>query len=255
MTRVTEDKLNIEVFDAIKVETPSNVIVDQIRRLIADGTLKPGTQLPSERELSERFRVGRGHIRKALAKLEFYGILKTVPHRGTIVARIGVKAIEGLLSNILQLEKPDIRSLLETRSILETSAAALAAERATDEEVKELEACLDEYRRKAEQRLPALEEDHLFHLKLASLSRNSALLSLISLITPDIIAMNLAFKERDEARFQRTIEEHEAIAKAVAARDPYGARSAMEAHMAESTRRRLPSDGSAEPGAPRGGTR
>ncbi|HET6451910.1 MAG TPA: FCD domain-containing protein [Spirochaetia bacterium] len=239
---MSDDKLDAGVFDAIKVETPANIIVDQIRRLIADGTLKPGTRLPSERELSERFRVGRGHIRKALAKLEFYGILRTVPHRGTIVARIGVKAIEGLLSNILQLEKPDIRSLLETRAILESSAAALAAERGSPEELKDLAAALDDYRRKAEQRLPALEEDHLFHLKLAAMSGNSALLSLISLITPEIIAMNLTFKERDEARFQRTITEHEAIVRAVAARDPAAARAAMEVHMTESARRRLPTE-------------
>jgi GntR family transcriptional repressor for pyruvate dehydrogenase complex len=252
---MSDNRLDIEVFDAINIESPSTVIVNQIRGLIADGTLKPGTRLPSERELSERFRVGRGHIRKALARLEFYGILKTVPHKGTIVARIGVKAIEGLLSNILQLEKPDIRSLLETRAILETSAAALAAERATAEELGELEACLDDFRQKAARRLPAMEEDHLFHLKLAAMSKNSALLSLISLITPDIIAMNRNFKERDEARFQRTIEEHDAIAGAVAARDPAAARAAMETHMAESARRRLPFEGGPEPAVGRGGQR
>ncbi len=237
-----DDKLDIEVFDAIEVETPSNVIVNQIRSLIADGTLKPGTRLPSERELSERFGVGRGHIRKALARLEFYGILKTVPHRGTIVARIGVKAIEGLLANILQLENPDIRSLLETRAILETNAAALAAERATAEEVKELETCLDDFRQKAERQLPTLEEDHLFHLKLAAMSKNSALLSMISLITPDIIAMNRNFKERDYARFQKTIDEHVAIVHAVVLRDPAAARAAMQEHMTQSARRRLVED-------------
>jgi GntR family transcriptional repressor for pyruvate dehydrogenase complex len=249
-----DDRLDIEVFDAIKIETPSTVIVNQVRALIADGTLRPGTKLPSERELSERFGVGRGHIRKALAKLEFYGILKTVPHKGTIVARIGVKAIEGLLSNILQLEKPDVRSLLETRAILETSAAALAAERATAEDLRELETCLDDFRQKASRRLPTMEEDHLFHLKLAAVSKNSALLSFISLLTPDIIAMNRNFKERDEERFQRTIEEHEAIIRAVGARDPAAARAAMEAHMAESAKRRLPADGGEQHGAGRGGS-
>jgi GntR family transcriptional repressor for pyruvate dehydrogenase complex len=241
-----DDKLDIEVFDAIEVETPSNMIVNQIRSLIADGTLKPGTRLPSERELSERFRIGRGHIRKALAKLEIYGILKTEPHRGTIVARIGVKAIEGLLSNILQFEKPDIRSLLETRAILETNAAALAAERATAEEVRELEALLGDFRQNAERRLPTLEEDHLFHLKLAAMSKNSALLSMISLLTPEFIDLNRNFKERDDARFLRIIEEHAAIARAVALRDPASARAAMEAHMTQSARRRLAEDNGSE---------
>jgi GntR family transcriptional regulator, transcriptional repressor for pyruvate dehydrogenase complex len=244
--RLNDDRLNIDVFDEIKVETPANAVVNQIRNLIADGTLKPGTRLPSERELAERLRVGRGHIRKALSKLEFYGILKTVPHKGTIVAQIGVKAIEGLLSNILQLEKPDIRSLLETRAILETNAVALAAQRGTPEEMRELERCLEDFRQKAERRQPTLEEDHLFHLKLAAMTKNAALLSLISLLTPDIIAMNRKFKERDDAHFQRTIDEHDAILRAVVARDPASARAAMETHMRNSARRRLQDQASRE---------
>jgi GntR family transcriptional repressor for pyruvate dehydrogenase complex len=233
-------RLAVENFEAITIEEPSTVIINQIRAFLADGTLRPGTRLPSERELAERFGVGRGHIRKALAKLEFYGILKTLPQKGTIVASIGVRAIEGLLANMLELSKPDVHSLLETRAILEIGSAALAAERGSVQEGIALEACLEEYRRKAAQGLPTLEEDHLFHLKLATMSKNSTLLSLISLITPDIIAMNRNFKERDGERFRMTIEEHEAIVRAVVARDPVAARAAMERHMAESARRRLP---------------
>jgi GntR family transcriptional regulator, transcriptional repressor for pyruvate dehydrogenase complex len=234
-----ENRLAVEKFEAIDIKDPASIIIDQIRGLLADGTLKPGVSLPSERELAERFGVGRGHIRKALAKLEFYGILKTIPKKGTIVASIGLKAIEGLLSSILQFEKPELRYLLETRTVLEVSSAGFAAQRASKEEIDELKSCLEDFRNKAEQGLPAMEEDHLIHLKIASLSKNTVLLSLISLITPDIIAMNKNFLEQDEKRFQRTIEEHEAIVAAIAAKDPDAARSAMGLHMAMSTKRRI----------------
>jgi GntR family transcriptional repressor for pyruvate dehydrogenase complex len=235
-----EKRLDVDKFQAVRVDDPANIIIDQIRRLIADGTLVPGVSLPSERELSERFGVGRGHIRKALAKLEFYGILKTIPNKETIVASIGVKAIEGLLTNILRIEKPDLVSLLETRSILEVNAAGLAAARAGKDDIVELERCFSDFREKAERGSPAIEEDHLFHLKIAQLSRNSVLLSLISLLTPDIIAMNKNFAERDKDRFQKTIREHEAILRAIAAGNSDLSRREMEAHMAMSAKRRMP---------------
>ena len=64
-------------FTELEFKKPSDLIISQIRRLITEGVLKPGDRLPPERELAERFAVGRGHVRDAIKKLEFYGILKT----------------------------------------------------------------------------------------------------------------------------------------------------------------------------------
>ncbi|CAB1081466.1 hypothetical protein D1AOALGA4SA_9118 [Olavius algarvensis Delta 1 endosymbiont] len=60
--------------------------------------------------------------------LEFYGILKTLPQSATYVAGLGVKALEGLIANVLALDQNDINSLLETREILEINAASRADE-------------------------------------------------------------------------------------------------------------------------------
>ena len=103
---------------AIEVERPAELIVGQLRRLLASGELKPGDRLPAERDLAEQFKVGRSHVREALQRLEFYGILQTLPQSGTVVARLGVAALEGLISNVLAFDRDDIAGLLETRIVL-----------------------------------------------------------------------------------------------------------------------------------------
>ena len=85
----------LENFSEITVETPVDKIIRQIRSLITSGQLNSGDKLPPERKLAERLGVSRTHVRDAIRKLEFYGILKTLPQSGTVVAGIGITALEG----------------------------------------------------------------------------------------------------------------------------------------------------------------
>ena len=218
-------------FKSVRIEKPSDAIIGQIRELIGSGVLKPGDRLPSERSLSERMDISRGHVREALQRLEFYGILKTMPQKGTVVSSLGVKALEGLISNVLRLEKDDFASLMETRALLETHAARLAAERRTDTEYAELERVLEAFRNRLEAGEQGLEEDLLFHLKIAELCRNSVLMSLISLITPDIIRVSMERRICDNKRSLEAFHEHEAVLKAVKERDGERAAAAMGFHM------------------------
>ena len=122
-------------FQEIVVETPVDKIIGQIRGLISSGQLNPGDKLPSERKLAEKLGVGRTHVRDAIAKLEFYGILKTLPQSGTIVEGIGITALEGLITDVLKLEESEFVDLVETRTLLETQAARTAAIRRTTEDL------------------------------------------------------------------------------------------------------------------------
>ena len=72
-------------FTEIVIEKPVDKIINQIKQLISSGQLKPGDKLPSERMLSERFGIGRTNVRDAIRKLEFYGILKTLPLCGSVL--------------------------------------------------------------------------------------------------------------------------------------------------------------------------
>jgi GntR family transcriptional repressor for pyruvate dehydrogenase complex len=221
--------------------TPDVVLLERLRKVIAAGSLAPGDRMPSERLLAERYGLSRGYVRKALKKLEFYGILRTRPQSGTVIAGLGGKALAGLIASILTIDDhEDIAELMEMRAVLEVHATGMAARRGSRQQLADIRRAQAEFEQKARGGERALEEDHLFHLAVARACGNDVTVSLISLLTPEIIAMNRDFREADPRRFARTIAEHRRIVRAVLARDEAGAARAMAHHMEMSRRRRLP---------------
>lgn len=215
---------------AIAVERPSELIIRQLRQLLASGDLKPGDRLPAERDLARQFNVGRSHVREALKRLEFYGILQTLPQSGTVVARLGVRALEGLIANVLAFDRDDIAALLETRIVLEIETARRAAERATRADVTAIRAAQDAFCRRASAGDPALEEDLTLHLAIAAAARNAVLASLVGLITPDIMRHHGEKATCSRARLREVIDEHHAICTAIERHDPERAALAMAEH-------------------------
>ncbi|WP_370087981.1 FadR/GntR family transcriptional regulator [Ekhidna sp.] len=218
-------------FSQIQVETPVDKIIRQIRDLITSGQLKAGDRLPSERKLSEKLGVGRTHLRDALRKLEFYGILKTLPQSGTVVAGIGMAALEGLITDMLHVEGRDFKSLVETRVILETNIAQLAAEKRTDQDIIEIENALNAHRIKIDRNEDAVEEDLLFHLKLTEASKNSVLKSLMLIITPDIMQYFKKHNVCGEGRAQIAVEQHEQLLQYIVDKNPDKAAEAIKDHL------------------------
>jgi len=218
-------------FQEIVIEKPEDKIIRQIRSLITSGQLKPGDKLPPERKLAEKLGVGRSYVRDAIRKLEVYGILRTLPQSGTVVAGIGIAALEGLISNVLQLEDSHFTSLVETRVLLETESARLAAIRRTDEDIENLKQALEAYKKKVKNDEQAVEEDLMFHLKIAEASKNSVLRSLMLIITPDIIHNFRKLEVCKDGRFYRALEEHEAILQHLIEQKPDAAALAMRDHM------------------------
>lgn len=218
-------------FQEINLETPVDRIIRQIRSLITSGQLKPGDRLPPERKLAEKLGVGRTNVRDAIKKLEVYGILKTLPQSGTIVAGIGITALEGLISDVLKIENSDFGSLIETRVLLETASARLAAERRTAEDVQNMQKALQAYEEKVNHGLQAVEEDLIFHLKIAEASKNSVLKSLMLIITPDIINNFIHLDVCKDGRFYTALEEHKIILEHIIAQQPQKAANAMQQHL------------------------
>ena len=218
-------------FEEISLAKPSDKIIDQIRNLIRTGQLNPGDKLPPERKLVEQFGVGRGHVRDALKKLEFYGILKTLPQNGTVVSGLGVKALEGLISNVLQIEDPDFHSLVETRTMLEVKAVSLAAERRTEEDLIQISNALSEFRTKVESEEAGVEEDLMFHLKIAEASKNTVLRSLSMIIFPDMVKYSQRLNICGDGRYHQSLQEHEEILEFIQAKNPEKAANAMRFHL------------------------
>ncbi|MDW3652038.1 MAG: FadR/GntR family transcriptional regulator [Bacteroidia bacterium] len=225
------DKGSKKFFQEISLAKPSDNIIDQIRNLIRTGQLNPGDKLPPERKLVEQFGVGRGHVRDALKKLEFYGILKTLPQNGTVVSGLGVKALEGLITNVLQIEDPDFHSLVETRTMLEVKAVSLAAERRTDEDLVQISNALSEFRKKVEMEEAGVEEDLMFHLRIAEASKNSVLRSLSMIIFPDMVKYSQRLNICGDGRFYQSLQEHEEILEYIQEKNPEKAAKTMRFHL------------------------
>ena len=219
------------IFQEISFEKPSDKIIQQIRKLISAGQLKPGDKLPPERKLVEMFGVGRGHVREAIRKLEFYGILKTMPQSGTVVAGIGIMALEGLISDVLRVENSDFASLVDTRILLETHSARLAAKKRTEEDIQDIQHALHAYSTRVMNGEQSVEEDLMFHLKIAEASKNSVLKSLMLIITPDIISSFNKMEVCNKEQIQKAFEDHQTILKHIKKQEPELAAAAMYKHL------------------------
>ncbi|MDR0711269.1 MAG: FadR family transcriptional regulator [Prevotellaceae bacterium] len=217
----------------VVVEKPTDLIIRQIKNLIASGHLAPGDKLPSERKLSERFGVGRTYVRDAIKKLEFYGILRTLPQSGSVVAGLEISAIEGLISDVLKLENPTFYALAEARLILERSAAQLCAQRRTDDDIANIESALMLYEDKFynTMRQNLVEEDFMFHRSIAEGSKNSVLKSLLLIITPDLMNTYQRYNVCS-TKEQHTLDEHHALLECIKNKDSEKIAQVIDVHLA-----------------------
>lgn len=189
MGNTTEDKEKTIVDTIIKeYNKPEDIIIQSIREQLHSGELQPGMRLPAERKLVERYNVSRTHVREALRKLESYGIIETRPQSGSVIVGIGITALDGLLSDVLRLNEFDFAALAEMRVILEVNSARLCAERRTEEELRDIEAALQDYQTAyTDQQSDEINaKDFQLHRSIARGAQNSVLSSMMMLITPDI---------------------------------------------------------------------
>ncbi|MDA9584853.1 FadR family transcriptional regulator [Flavobacteriaceae bacterium] len=223
--------MKLEVLNKNENQKVHNLIIIGIRDLINFKNLEPGDKLPSERMLSEKFEVSRSNVREAIQKLEFYGLLKSRPQSGTFVANIGVTALNGMIEDILRLDEPDFKSLVETRILLELKTSRLAAIRRTEEDLVKLEEALQAYKTKVLNGDDAVQEDLLFHLAIAKASGNSTMNTFMLIITPEIITNFEKYHVCDKGLAQEGIAEHEEIYDAILKQDPQLAKEKMKVHF------------------------
>ena len=192
------------------------LVFEALREAIIDGRLRPGERL-MEIQLAEELGVSRTPIREAIRKLELEGFVVMVPRKGAYVADISTK---------------DIIDVFEIRAALEGLAAQLAAERATDEELEEMERMLVEIGEAIEARDVdrLVETDTRFHEVLFRASRNERLCQLISLLREQIQRFRIRTLSHP-ARMRVALEEHRSLVEALAQRDPELARRVAQEHI------------------------
>ena len=200
-------------------------VVDVLYEDLRTGMYKPGDRLPSEQELASSLGVGRSAVREAVRELLALNVLEIRPGRGTFVLRMRADLLLRPDSFHQALERNVALELLEVRMIVEPAAAALAATRATEADIKRLTRDVERLREAVHEK-PATKppEDLGFHLDLVRAAHNSALHRISSAI--------IAFYEHDEANPTiRDYNEHRAVLRAIEKRDPGAARRAVEGHL------------------------
>jgi len=223
--------MKIEILTKNENQEIQNDIITKMRDLMNHKNLEPGDKLPSERMLSEKFEVSRTNVREAIQKLEFYGILKSKPQSGTFVADIGQVAMNGMMEDILRLKDPDFKSLVETRILLELKTVRLAAQRRTDDDLRQMQNALEAYSKKVKNGEDAVQEDLLFHLAIAKASGNSTMNTFMLIITPEIITNFEKYHVCDKGLAIRGVQEHQEVFDAIKAQDPQLAKQKMKIHF------------------------
>jgi DNA-binding FadR family transcriptional regulator len=211
----------------------------QIRDAILAGEIAEGSRLPNERDLAERFQVGRPTVREALRSLEALGIVEIRPGRsgGAYATRPSEATLASAVSTLVSLQGATAQELAEFRLSFEADTAWWAARRADVDDVVALELLVAETRRLLKQITdewtPLTEVDAHWHEALARATKNRLRIG-ISLGLHEARLRQAPALGEAHARYARTIPRALAkITRAVKAQDADGARTAMIDHVAQ----------------------
>jgi GntR family transcriptional regulator, transcriptional repressor for pyruvate dehydrogenase complex len=207
-------------------------IVGQIRHLIQKGKLKRGDQLPTERELSESFKVSRATVREAILSLETMNLVDRRQGNGTYVIALSEEALVRPLAASLFHEKDDLIDIFYVRKIVEPEVAQLASESPIAEDVAELERILQEQEKKVIRGENPIQSDTDFHHLLARMARNRVL-ERLSLALFDLLTKTRETYLQSDERKQKSLRGHHAILDAIKNGNSMAARQAMRKHLEE----------------------
>lgn len=219
-----------EVWPKPVAQSLPDQVAELIVQRIATGQLATGHKLPSQRQLAAQMGVGLAVVREAVKRLEALNIVGATHGSGTVVRPFRwMPLLYDPSLFLLAVKRIGIRDLWETRRLLEGQIVRLAAERATDDNLREIRAVLDRA-----SPLPLDYEAHLqlnleFHVAVANGSQNAVL---IDLLRPLLDVRVKGVEHRFTAdTCQRSWAIHEAIYQTIAKRNIGAAEAAMREHF------------------------
>jgi GntR family transcriptional repressor for pyruvate dehydrogenase complex len=216
----------------LRVEAREPLSAEMARKLLdylLSGVLMPGDRLPSERELSRTFGVGRSAVRDALKPLSLLGIIDVRQGDGTYLRATESELLPKAVEWGLLLGEQSAVDLVEARRHIEVALATLAAQRRSEEDLSELRRLLREMQ-DAGSDDEFIEADIAFHLRLAEAAGNSVLSGILTNIR-SLIQVWITRVTRAADSIAPSYQEHVPIMAAVEARDPAAAAAAMGAHL------------------------
>ena len=215
----------------------SGEVLDRLKRLLVDGTLTPGDEMPSERELMDRFGVGRPAIREAMQALGNLGLVAISHGERAKVLELTpqsiIRQVDQSAHIMLSQSSDSLEHLKNARIFFERGMVREAAAKATAAGIAGLRKTLDEQRDTLGQAEPFIAADMRFHTTIAATSGNpifaavsEAMLGWLKVYHTDMLIWT--------GKENYTLAEHEEIITHIAARDPDAAEDALVRHLERS---------------------
>lgn len=204
-------------------------LADSMETAIITGAIAPGAKLPSERELAVHHGVSRPVVREAIRGLAARRLVDVVPGRGAYVRAADAADAASGMDALLRGRQPTPRDLVEARSMLETTAAALAAERAAAADLAAIDDALSSFDG-AQNVIEQTRYDLAFHFAVARAAHNPVIETMfgaISGLTTELMLRSLG----DPLVAPTSLPLHRTVADAIRARDPLTAAAAMKQHL------------------------
>lgn len=221
----------MKTFAPIERRKVYELVADQLVSQIGEQHLRPGDALPPERELMQRYQVGRSSVREALRMLESRGLIEVVGN-GSFAVSGYANPLNNSLQLLLSLDQASMHDIYELRRIVECEAAALAADRRGDAHLLRMDEAIEDMaeglRTGGSDRY--VDADLSFHLAIADATANGVIVQAMRAVR-DVIRRALIEIFPIPGAPERSLQQHRAIRAAIADGDADGAREAMRGHL------------------------
>jgi GntR family transcriptional regulator, transcriptional repressor for pyruvate dehydrogenase complex len=219
------------IYRAVKTSRLYEQIVQQVEASILKGQLKPGDQLPAERDLAQRFGVSRTAVREAVKTLREKGLVEAYSGRGTFVTNGTSQTIRQSLDLMIRINQQEgLANLAELRLVLEPEIAGLAATRIEEQLLGTMREAVAVMDHNLDDPDAYVEADLDFHLALAEAAGNPLILSLLDSIVGLLREQRSRIFDVDGGP-ERGQYHHKRILATIEKREPAAAREAMRAHL------------------------
>jgi GntR family transcriptional repressor for pyruvate dehydrogenase complex len=205
------------------------LVAERLMAEIGERRLRPGDALPTERQLTQEYRVGRSSVREALRILESQGLIES-QGSGMFAVAAFRNPLNQSLSLLLSLDESNLRELYEMRMLLEGELAALAAERRSDEDLGRMLTALQEMRDGLDSESRYIDADVRFHLAIADATQNRFALHMMQALR-ELFHRALSAVYHIPGSPATSLEQHQLILDAIAGGRPQEARQRMQEHL------------------------
>jgi DNA-binding FadR family transcriptional regulator len=214
-------------FEEVGKDPLTNRVIRQIQDLIWRGEVTPGEYLPPQPELAAQLGVGLSTVREAVKALSVIGLLEPCPGRGTLVMPDAMRILSSDAAMRANLSEIHLSEVLEARLVLESALTRMAAERATPQDIAEIQSCFVEMEGAVGDDPVFTRADLRFHLAVARASKNPVLTQsyyFIRALLEDVIQQADALP----GGMDRALANHREMLEGIRAHSPQRAQQASE---------------------------